>query len=121
MGWVQLVDRRPRRASRWNLPTWHPDVVGIALPADVWVQLSPDEAPAQLHWLPAPNPPPCSPADLAAANDPPERVPGRLWEWRRRGDGWQGRVAYRRPIRHVGWISHRHWMNATRLAPRASG
>lgn len=94
--------------------------MGIALPADVWIQLAPDEAPAQLpHWLPAPNPPSASPAELAEANDPPEHVPGLLWEWRRRDGGWQGRVHYRRPIRHVGWISHRDWVDAGRLAPRA--
>ena len=93
--------------------------MAIALPDDVWVRLAPDEAPAQLpQWLPAPNPPPCSPEELAAANKPPEYVPGRLWEWRRRDGAWQGRVAYRRPIRHVGWISHRDWVEAARLAPR---
>jgi hypothetical protein len=90
--------------------------VGIALPADVFV---PDGAPAQMpHWLLGPHPPPCGPDELATAHDPPECVPGLLWEWRQRGAVWQGRVSYRRPIRHVGWISHRDWVVASRLAPR---
>jgi hypothetical protein len=93
--------------------------VGVALPADVWLRLAPDEAPAQLpHWLRAPDPPPATAAELEAADNPPARVPGVLWEWRRRDGGWQGRVAYRRPIRHVGWISHRDWVDAGRLSPR---
>jgi hypothetical protein len=87
--------------------------VNIPLPDDVWVQLAPDEAPAQRpHWLPTPSPPSATPAELAEANNPPERVPGRLWEWRRRGEVWQGRVSYRRP--HVGWISHRDRVTAAR-------
>lgn len=95
--------------------------MSLPLPADVWLQLAPDEAPATLpHWLPAPDPPPATAAELEAANNPPEHVPGRLWEWRRRGDHWQGRVAYRRPIRDVGWISHRDWVDAARLEPRSS-
>lgn len=93
--------------------------MGVALPAEVWIQLAADEAPATLpHWLPAPNPPHCTPDELATANDPPAQVPGTLWEWRRRGHTWQGQVAYRRPIRHVGWISHRDWIDAARLTPR---
>jgi hypothetical protein len=96
--------------------------VGVALPADVWVRLAADECPAQLpHFLVPPNPPVSTPEQLAVANDPPEQVPGVLWEWRRRDGGWQGRVAYHRPIRHVGWIRHRDWVSAARLVPRNHG
>jgi hypothetical protein len=98
---------------------WDAVVMGIAVPADVWVRLAADQAPAQLpHWLPAPNPPSsATAAELAEANDPRSAFRARCGN----GGGatvWQGRVAYRRPMRHVGWLSHRDWVYASRLVPR---
>ncbi|MDK3257999.1 hypothetical protein QOZ86_15940 [Blastococcus capsensis] len=53
-------------------------------------------------------------------HDPPETPgtwPGLLVEWRRRDDGWQGRVVYTLPRPH-GPALVEAWLPAARLEPR---
>lgn len=55
--------------------------------------------------------------------DPPDAAgtwPGLLVEWRRRGDGWQGRVAYTVAGPH-GPTLVEAWLSAERLQPRRAG
>lgn len=65
----------------------------------------PEAAKTYVAWSARSHPAAATPDELRGANNPPERVPGCLWEWRPRHGAGQGLVAYRRPMRDVGWIS----------------
>ena len=65
---------------------------------------------------PEPEPPPIR---HCWVTDRHGRLPGLLLEWRRREDGWHGRVV--RPIREDdGWVVVEEWLPAG-LLERASG
>ncbi len=49
------------------------------------------------------------------------RRPGLLVEWRRAGDGWEGRVTYAVRLREGRWASVEEWVPAAQLTPLPEG
>ena len=75
--------------------------------------------PAVRDAAPSPTEPEVPPIRHCWVSDRHGRWPGLLLEWRRREDGWHGRVV--RPVREDdGWQVVEEWLPAALLGPAAA-